>query len=120
MNFDLNEEQRMWQEVVHDFVSREVKSRASHVDEAEEFNQVAASKMGPIGLLGLYVEEEYGGTGVDAISAAIAIEELGWGCGSTALALAAHNGLGCAPITMFGNSEQKQRFLPEVTGAKPG
>jgi butyryl-CoA dehydrogenase len=120
MNFDLTEEQRMWQEVVHDFVSREVKTRAKHVDEAEEFNQEAARKMGRIGLLGLNIEQEYGGTGVDAVSAAIAIEELGWGCGSTALALAAHNGLGCAPITMFGNKDQKQRFLPELSGSKSG
>ena len=120
MNFDLTEEQRMWQEVVHDFVSREVKTRASHVDEAEEFNMEAARKMGAIGLLGLNVEEEYGGAGVDSISAAIAIEQLGWGCGSTALALAAHNGLGCSPITMFGNNDQKSRFLPRVTGRNPG
>jgi alkylation response protein AidB-like acyl-CoA dehydrogenase len=120
MNFDLTEEQRMWQEVVHDFVSREVKTRANHVDEAEEFNKEAARKMGNIGLLGLNIEQEYGGAGVDAISAAIAIEELGWGCGSTALALAAHNGLGCAPITIFGNEDQKERFLPEVSGSKTG
>ncbi|HSO27797.1 MAG TPA: acyl-CoA dehydrogenase family protein, partial [Anaerolineales bacterium] len=46
------------------------------------------------------------------VSAAIAIEELGWGCGSTALAISAHNGLGCAPIARFGSDELKQRFLP--------
>jgi alkylation response protein AidB-like acyl-CoA dehydrogenase len=120
MNFNLTDEQRMWQEVVHDFVFREVKSRANHVDEAEEFNMDAARKMGNIGLLGLNIEQEYGGAGVDAISAAIAIEELGWGCGSTALTLAAHNGLGSAPITIFGNEDQKERFLPEVSGSKTG
>lgn len=114
MNFDLNEEQRMWRNAVHDFVAREVKPKAQHVDEAAEFNWEAARKMGPIGLLGLNVEESFGGTGVDAVSATIAIEELGWGCGSTALALAAHNSLGCAPITLFGSDEQKERFLPTV------
>jgi alkylation response protein AidB-like acyl-CoA dehydrogenase len=114
MNFDLTEEQRMWRNAVHDFVAHEVKPHAQHVDEAAEFNGEAARKMGPLGLLGLNVEEAYGGTGVDSISAAIAIEELGWGCGSTALALAAHNSLGCAPLTLFGSDEQKERFLPKV------
>ena len=54
----------------------------------------------------------------DAISAAIAIEELGWGCGSTALSIAAHNGLGCAPIANYGSDELKQRFLPDVASGK--
>jgi alkylation response protein AidB-like acyl-CoA dehydrogenase len=114
MDFDLTEEQRMWRAAVHDFVAQEVKPRAQHVDEAAEFNWEAARKMGPIGLLGLNVSEEYGGTGLDPVSAAIAIEEIAWGCGSTALALAAHNSLGCAPVSMFGSEEQKERFLPGV------
>jgi len=115
MNFDLSEEQRMWQKAVHDFVAAEVRSKAREVDETSEFNWPAFRKMGPLGLLGMSVPEEFGGSGVDAISMAIAIEELGWGCGSTALAIAAHNGLGCAPIANFGTEEQKRKFLPGVT-----
>jgi alkylation response protein AidB-like acyl-CoA dehydrogenase len=118
MDFELNDEQRMWRETVHEFVSREVKPKAHEVDEKSEFNWSAVRKMGPLGLLGLNIPEEFGGAGVDAVSAAIAIEELGWGCGSTALALAAHNGLGCAPIALFGNEEQKKAFLPPVTSGK--
>jgi alkylation response protein AidB-like acyl-CoA dehydrogenase len=74
--------------------------------------------MGPLGLLGLNIPEEYGGSGVDAISAAIAIEELGWGCGSTALAIAAHNGLGTSPIVLFGTEDQKNQYLPKVASGK--
>jgi len=118
MNFELNEEQRMWRDAVHDFVSREVKPKAREVDETGEFNWEATKKMGALGLLGLNVPEEYGGAGVDAVSAAIAIEELGRGCGSTALALAAHNGLGCAPIALFGSEELKTRFLPRVASGE--
>src|SRR3972149_565754 len=114
MDFDLNEEQRLWRSTVHDFVAREVKPKANQVDEEEAFNWQAVHKMGPLGLLGLNVPEEYGGAGVDAVSAAVTIEELGWGCGSTALAIAAHNGLGCAPIALFGSAELKGRFLPRV------
>jgi len=117
MDFELNEEQRMWKEMVHNFVAQEVKPMAQMVDEEGQFNWQAAKKMGPVGLLGLNVPEQYGGAEVDAISAAIAVEELGWGCGSTALSISAHNGLGCAPLTLFGDEEVKQRFLrPVATG----
>jgi alkylation response protein AidB-like acyl-CoA dehydrogenase len=118
MDFDLSEEQRMWREAVHDFVAREVKPRAHEVDEEARFNWEAARKMGPLGLLGLNAPEEYGGAGVDPVSAAIAIEELGWGCGSTALAISAHNGLGCAPVALFGTTEQKERFLLPVASGQ--
>ena len=73
MNFDLTEEQSLWRDAVHDFVAREVKPKAKEVDETSEFNWAAAKKMGPLGLLGLNVPEEFSGAGVDAISAAIAL-----------------------------------------------
>ena len=118
MNFDLTDEQRMWRTAVHDFVAREVKPKAHEVDETAEFNWPAVRKMGPLGLLGLNIPEEYGGSGVDAVSTAIAIEELGWGCGSTALAVAAHNGLGTSPIVLFGTDEQKNQYLPPVASGQ--
>ena len=117
MNFNLTDEQKMWQSSVHGFVAQEVKPQAHTVDEQAQFNWGAVRKMGPLGLLGLNVPEDYGGAGVDAISAAIAIEELGWGCGSTALSIAAHNGLGCAPIALFGSDRLKEKFLiPAASG----
>jgi alkylation response protein AidB-like acyl-CoA dehydrogenase len=118
MNYDLTDEQHMWRNAVHDFVAREVKPKAHEVDETGEFNWPAVRKMGPLGLLGLNIPEEYGGSGVDAVSAAIAIEELGWGCGSTALAIAAHNGLGTNPIVLFGTDEQKRTYLPTAASGK--
>ncbi|MGH2523944.1 MAG: acyl-CoA dehydrogenase family protein, partial [Anaerolineales bacterium] len=118
MDFELTQEQQMWREAVHDFAEKEVKSRAKETDEKAQFNWEAVKKMGPLGLLGLNVPEEYGGAGVDAVSAAIAIEELGWACGSTALAVAAHNGLACAPIALFGSDELKARWLPHLASGK--
>lgn len=120
MNFDLNDEQRMWREAVHDFVAREVRPWAHEVDEEARFNESAVRKMAPLGLLGLNIPEAYGGAGVDPVSAAIAIEELGWGCGSTALAVAAHNGLACAPIALFGNEDQKRAILPRLASGQGG
>lgn len=118
MNFDLTEEQKVWQKTVHDFVAKEVQPKAHEVDVTSEFNWNAARKMGPLGLLGLNIPEEYGGAGVDAVSAAIALEEIGWGCGSTALAIAAHNGLGTTPIVLYGSEELKQKWLPLVASGK--
>jgi alkylation response protein AidB-like acyl-CoA dehydrogenase len=112
MDLQLTEEQQMFRDMVHEFAEKELAPRARHTDEAGEFNAEAVKKMGPLGLLGLNVPEEYGGAGVDAVSAALALEQIGWGCGSTGLAMAAHNGLGCAPIVMFGTEEQKRKWLP--------
>ncbi|HUI89910.1 MAG TPA: acyl-CoA dehydrogenase family protein [Anaerolineales bacterium] len=118
MDFDLLNEQRVWKKSVHDFVEKEVRPKAKEADEKSEFNWEAVRKMGPLGLLGLNIPERYGGSGVDPVSAAIAIEELGWGCGSTALAVAAHNGLGTAPLVEFGSEELKQKWLPLVASGK--
>jgi alkylation response protein AidB-like acyl-CoA dehydrogenase len=120
MRFDYSDEQLMWQKTVHNFIVAEVKPKAQEVDESGEFNWSAVRKMGPIGLLGLFVPEELGGSNVDPISAVIAMQELGWGCGSTGLAIAAHNGLGCAPLVNFGSSDQKKYFLPPVVSGKSG
>lgn len=118
MNFDLTEEQRMWKKTVHDFIATEVQPYAHEVDETNQLRWEAIRKMGPLGLLGLNVPEEYGGAGVDSISSAIGIEEAGWGCGSTALTLAAHNGLGTTPIVKYGTETLKQKWLPGVTSGK--
>jgi len=118
MNFDLNEEQKIWQKTVHEFVAKEVQPKAHEVDVTSEFNWAATRKMGPLGLLGLNIPEEYGGADVDAVSAAMAIEELGWGCGSTALAISAHNGLGTTPIVLYGSEELKKKWLPIVVNGK--
>lgn len=118
MDFDLSDEQKTWKKIVHDFAAKEVKPKAREVDEKEEFNWDAVRKGGPIGLLGMSVPEAYGGSNVDSISNAIAMEELGWGCGSTALAFTAHNGLGTAPIALYGSEELKKKWLPLVAAGK--
>lgn len=118
MNFDLNEEQRTWKKIVHDFAEKELCPKAREVDEKEEFNWDAFRKAGPVGLTGMSIPEEYGGSNVDMISNAIAFEELGWGCGSTALAFTAHNGLGTSPIALYGSEELKKKWLPLVASGK--
>ena len=118
MDFDLTKEQIEWKRTVHDFVAKVVKPKAQEVDEKEEFNWEAVRKGGPVGLLGMSIPEAYGGSNVDSISGAIAMEELGWGCGSTALAFTAHNGLGTAPISNYGSEDLKKRWLPMLADGK--
>ncbi len=120
MDFELNDEQRMWRQAVHDFCAKEVAPLAAQMDSSGELDPGLLEKLAPLGLLGLNVPEAYGGAGVDAISTAIAIEELGWASGSLALSVSAHNGLASAPIALFGSEEQKQRWLPILTGGEHG
>ncbi|MCO6452858.1 MAG: acyl-CoA dehydrogenase family protein [Caldilineales bacterium] len=111
MDFQLSDEQRLTQQMIHDFVENEVKPLAAHTDRTHEFPWNSIRKMGPLGLLGLNIPEEWAGAGADHVSAAILIEELGRGCGSTALTVAAHLGLACAPLALFGNDALKERYL---------
>ncbi|HFC09151.1 MAG TPA: acyl-CoA dehydrogenase [Chloroflexi bacterium] len=121
MDFALSPELKMWRDAVHNFVAREIKPLAAEYNEREETMWPALQKGGEqLGLMGMSVPEAYGGSAVDPLAFAIAIEELGWGDGGTALVVAAHNGLGCMPIVMFGNEEQKKRFLPRVVSGQPG
>ncbi len=122
MDFDLNQEQKMWQRIVRDFCESEVKPFAAEVDETSKLHWDAIRKMKDVGLISLEAPEEVGGVEMDTISIAIAMEELGRACGSTALSIAAHNGLGCAPIKNWGTRQQHEQWFPslisgEVLGA---
>lgn len=121
MNFDLTPEQQRIRAEVRRFAEQEIAPRARHVDEQGEFPAETFGKMAQSGLMGLPFAEEYGGAGADSISTAIAIEEVARACGSTALIYSAHLGLGCAPIALFGDEQQKQHFLrPAAEGRHLG
>ena len=118
MDFEFTSEQREFRHFVHDFVAKEVRPMARETDAKGEFNWTAVKKMGPLGLLGLEVPEAYGGADMGAVNATIAVEELGWGCGSTALAVSAHNGLALGPIVRYGSEALKQEWLPRLATGK--
>ncbi|PDW01226.1 acyl-CoA dehydrogenase [Candidatus Chloroploca asiatica] len=111
MHFALTDEQELIRRTMREFAEKEIAPRARHVDETGEFPHATFAAMARTGLMGLPFPEAYGGAGADTVSTAIAIEEVARVCGSTALAYAAHMGLGSAPIYMFGTEEQKQQFL---------
>ena len=111
MDFELTEEQQFIRQTVRDFAQKEIAPRSAEIDRTGEFPHDIFNKMAELGLLGLPFPEEYGGAGADAMSVALAVEEIARGDGSTALAYLAHIGLGSMPILLFGNEEQKQKFL---------
>ena len=118
MDFELSEEQRMIRQAVREFAEKEIAPKARHVDETGEFPAETFRKMGELGLMGIPFPEEYGGAGGDSVSTMLAIEEVARACGSTALAYAAHMGLGSMPIMLFGTEEQKRAFLKPAAEGK--
>ncbi len=117
MNFDLTEEQLFIQQTVRDFVQKEIAPKSAQIDATGEFPHDIFRQMADLGLLGLPFPEEYGGAEADAVSVALATEEIARGDGSTALAFLAHIGLGSIPLHLFGTEEQKRHFLvPAASG----
>ncbi len=114
MHFELTPDQQAFRHVVHSFMANELKPTARETDAMSAFNWPVVKKMGPLGLLGMIVPEAYGGAELDIVSVAIAVEEMGWACGSTALAIAAHNGLALGPIVRYGTEAQKRQWLPRL------
>ncbi|HLI50581.1 MAG TPA: acyl-CoA dehydrogenase [Thermomicrobiaceae bacterium] len=111
MDFALNSEQRLFQERFRAFADEVVRPRAAEIDRSGEFPRDVIDAAAELGLLGLPIPEEYGGIGADNISFVLLIEELSAACGSTGLTVAAHTGLVCVPLLLFGNEEQKHRWL---------
>ncbi len=118
MDFELTENQRKLVAMVRDFCVREVKPRASEWDREERFPREVVSQLGELGLLGMAVPEELGGSALDTASIALVIEEIARWDGSLALTVASHNGLGTSHILRFGNDEQRKRFVPEIASGK--
>ncbi|PWI47632.1 acyl-CoA dehydrogenase [Candidatus Heimdallarchaeota archaeon B3_Heim] len=115
LSFDLPEEASMMRQAVRDFAEKEIAPIAGDLDEREEFSPSLTKKMGDLGLLGVYLPEEYGGSDLSYLSYIIAVEELARIDGSQAATIAAHNSLGIGPIYYFGSNEQKEKYLPQLT-----
>jgi alkylation response protein AidB-like acyl-CoA dehydrogenase len=112
MNFELNENQKMITQMVRDFAEKEIRPNMKKWDDEEIFPEETMKKMGELGLLGIFVPEEYGGSGFSYFEYATALMELGKVCGGVGLSVAAHNSLCTGHIYYHGNEEQKKKYLP--------
>ncbi|MCB8817415.1 acyl-CoA dehydrogenase [Desulfosporosinus shakirovi] len=118
MDFQFNDDQLMMQKMVRDFVQEEIVPLAMITDETHEYPLKTIRKMGELGLMGIPIPEEYGGSGSDFLSYILAIEEIAKGCASTAVILAVHTSVGTFPILYFGTEEQKRKYLPNLASGK--
>jgi alkylation response protein AidB-like acyl-CoA dehydrogenase len=118
MNFSPSENQAMIAQMVRDFAEKEVRPYVMEWDEAQHFPLETFKKMGELGLMGVLVPESYGGAGLGYEEYVTAIVELAKVCGSVGLSMAAHNSLCTGHIMMFGNEEQKQKYLPKLATAE--
>lgn len=118
MNFELNENQKMIAQMVRDFAEKEIRPHMNQWDADEHFPVDVMKKMGELGLLGIYVPEEYGGSGFTYFEYATALIELGKVCGGVGLSVAAHNSLCTGHIYYHGSEEQKKKYLPKLASGE--
>jgi alkylation response protein AidB-like acyl-CoA dehydrogenase len=118
MDFDLTDEQKLIQRTVRDFARQEVAPVAEQLDKEKAFPYEIVAKLGELGLMGIPFPEEYGGGGADTLSYALAVEELARVDSSVCITLAAHTSLGTMPIYLWGTSEQKDEWLPELCAGR--
>lgn len=118
MNFEINENQKMIAQMVRDFAEKEIKPNMSMWDKEEFFPVDTMKKLGELGLLGIYIPEEYGGSGFSYDEYVTALIELGKVCGGLGLSVAAHNSLCTGHIYYHGSEEQKRKFLPKLASGE--
>jgi short-chain 2-methylacyl-CoA dehydrogenase len=110
----INKKHEDFRLLVRDFAEKVVAPQAAELDSTGNFSVELTQAMGKIGLLGMTVPEEYGGSNLDTLSYIIAVEELARVDGSQAATIAAQNSLGLGPIVKYGTEEQKKKFLPAL------
>jgi butyryl-CoA dehydrogenase len=121
MDIQLTEEQRQVRDLCRQFADEALKPNARRWDAEHTFPREAVERLGELGLMGVAVPPEWGGAGMDAVSYAVAMEEISRGCAGTGVIMSVSNSLYCDPVLKFGTEEQKKQFLtPFAKGEKLG
>ena len=118
MNFSRYENQDMIEQMVRDFAEKEIRPNVMKWDESQHFPVDLFKKMGELGMMGVFVPEEYNGAGLGYFEYVTIVKEVARVCGSIGLSVAAHNSLCTNHILMFGNEEQKKKYLPKLATAE--
>ena len=114
----LTEEQRMIRDMAHDFAREQLAPHAAQWDKDKWIPDEVVAHMGELGLLGMVVPEEWGGSFSDYTAYAAAIEEIAAGDASTSTMMSVHNSVGCGPILAWGTDDQKKTWLPDMAAGK--
>ena len=121
MRFDLTEEQALVQKTAREFAESEVMPVAAAIDREHRYPAELVRRMAELGLLGIAIEERFGGSGLDHVSYAVAVEEVSRACASSGVIMSINNSLVCDPLARFGTEDQKMRWLvPLAKGEKLG
>lgn len=118
IDFSLSENQQMVEQMARDFAERNIKPHVMEWDEAQYFPVELFKQLGELGMMGVLVPEQYGGSGFGYLEYVTVIREIARVCGSIGLSVAAHNSLCTGHILAFANEEQKQRWLPKLATAE--
>jgi isovaleryl-CoA dehydrogenase len=118
LNFDLGETADMIRETVKNFARNEIAPRAAEIDRTDVFPRDLLPKMGELGLLGITVEEEWGGTGLGYLEHVVAMEEISRASASVGLSYGAHSNLCVNQLRRWGNDDQKTRYLPKLVSGE--
>jgi short/branched chain acyl-CoA dehydrogenase len=118
VNLDLTPEHELLRRTVREFAEERVAPVAAELDREHCFPYELVAELAELGLMGMTIPEDYGGAGSDAVSYAIAVEELTRIDSSVAITVAAHHSLGTLPIYYFGNDEQKREWLPQLASGE--
>jgi len=118
MDLSLSPEQQEIRRLVREFAEREIKPRAAAIDHTDDFPRDLVAKAAQLGLLGILVPEAYSGAGLGHVAFAVFVEEVARYSASTAGILDVHGSVGTEPIVLFGNEEQKRRWLPDLANGK--
>jgi acyl-CoA dehydrogenase len=118
MNFSGFENEYMITQMVRDFAEKEIRPKMMEWDESQHFPVDLFRKMGELGMMGVFVPEEYGGAGLGYFEYATIVSEISRVCGSIGLSVAAHNSLCTNHILQFGTEEQKQKYLPKLASGE--
>lgn len=118
MNFDKNENQKMITDMVRDFADKEIRPKMMEWDESQEFPVEVFKKLGQLGLMGVFIPEEYGGSGFSYFEYVTVVSEIAKVCGSIGLSVAAHNSLCTGHIYYHGSEAQKKKYLPKLASAE--
>jgi alkylation response protein AidB-like acyl-CoA dehydrogenase len=121
MRLELTPEQQMIQTMAREFAENEVRPIAGELDRDARFPHETVKRMGELGLMGITVSEEWGGSGADTVSYVVALVEIAKACASHAAIMSVNNSLYCGAIQRFGSNAQKQEFLrPAASGREIG
>ncbi|MGA8900117.1 acyl-CoA dehydrogenase family protein, partial [Bradyrhizobium sp.] len=117
-NFDLGETADALRETVHDFSNNEIAPRAAEIDKTNQFPMDLWPKLGALGLHGITVEEEYGGSGLGYLEHCVAMEEISRASAAVGLSYGAHSNLCVNQLRRNGNDAQKQKYLPKLVSGE--